>query len=139
MVFFRDDYWRGGLYECVVPTVMSHDRFKQIWRFLHLANIFKTNYIQNGFFSLDESMVKWKRRLSWRQYMPAKPIRFGMKLWSLCESSTGYLFNVQVYTGKEAGRAEQNLSFRVVTDLISCMYFTNAQLCRSSTVGTFEE
>lgn len=148
---FRDDYWRGGLYECIVPTVMSRDRFKQIWRFLHLAdntvndardklfkdrsyinhltNKFKTNIIPNGFFSLDESMVKWKGRLSWRQFMPAKPIRFGMKLWSLYESSTGYLFNVQVYTGKEAGRAEQNLSFRVVTDLITCMYFTNARLC----------
>ena len=67
-------------------------------------------------------MVPFKGRLSFRQYMPAKPTKWGIKLWSLCESTTGYMYNFQVYTGKEQGQGEQGLSFRIVAKLCSCIY-----------------
>ena len=61
--------------------------------------------------------------------MPNKPVRFGMKVWSLCESTTGYLYDFQIYTGKVLGQREVNLTTRVVTDLMSPLYGTNAQVC----------
>ncbi|KAK3774699.1 hypothetical protein RRG08_051241 [Elysia crispata] len=48
-------------------------------------------YIPHGDMTIEESMVKFKGRLGYRQYMPAKPIKWGIKIWCLAESSTGYM------------------------------------------------
>ncbi|KAK3773982.1 hypothetical protein RRG08_056754 [Elysia crispata] len=56
-------------------------------------------------------MNRWwfKGRLTFRQYMPGKPIKWGIKVWALSESTTGYMSYFQVYTGREAGE-EQGLA-----------------------------
>ena len=61
-------------------------------------------------------MVKYKGQLSFCQYLPSKPTKWGIKVWSLCESSTGYMSNFQVYTGREDNQ-EKGLAYRVVHDL----------------------
>ena len=121
---------------------MSRDRFDLIWRFLHLSNNnqpnnndklsklrffldylnrkFKEVYKPNAHMTVDESMVPFKGRLGFKQYMPAKPVKWGIKVWSLCESATGYLYNFQIYIGAE-GQAEHGLSYRVVMDLCVCL------------------
>ncbi|XP_041346649.1 piggyBac transposable element-derived protein 4-like [Gigantopelta aegis] len=81
-----------------------------------------------GQFSLDESMIKFKGRLGFRQYMPAKPIKWGVKMWSLCEADTGYLYNFQIYTGKDQGVQEKGLSHRVVMDLCTPLFGSNAHV-----------
>ena len=51
---------------------------------------------------VDESMIKYKgRAISWVQYMAAKPIKHGIKVFALCCSYTGFLCAFEVYTGKE--------------------------------------
>lgn len=69
--------------------------------------------------SIDETMVPHKGRLSFKQYIKNKPVRWGIKLWVFSEAKTGYVYNFQVYLGKEGGNAEHNLARRVVRDLIS--------------------
>ena len=61
--------------------------------------------------------------------MPNKPIRFGIKVWSLCDSVTGYMSNFQIYTGKVKGKPERNLSSRVVKDLLEPLNFSFARVC----------
>lgn len=39
--------------------------------------------------ALDESMVAHKGRSVHRQYMPAKPTKWGLKVWVVAESVTG--------------------------------------------------
>ncbi|XP_064635763.1 piggyBac transposable element-derived protein 4-like [Lineus longissimus] len=46
-------------------------------------------------------MVKFKGRLSFKQYMPNKPIKWGVKVWALCESTSGYCLGWYPYTGKQ--------------------------------------
>lgn len=65
---------------------------------------------------IDESMVKYKRRISFKQYMPQKPIKRGYKIWVRADKE-GYLCDFQIYTGKEGNKIEHNLGERVVTDL----------------------
>ena len=48
-------------------------------------------YKPDGHLSIDESMIKFKGRLSFRQYLPNKPIKWGIKVWAMCESKTGYM------------------------------------------------
>ena len=67
---------------------------------------------------IDETMVPHKGCLSFKQYIKNKPIRWGIKLWVLCEGKTGYVFNFQVYLGKEGGHVEQHLARRVVKHLV---------------------
>ena len=35
--------------------------------------------------------------------MKSKPNKWGIKAFLLCESSTGYIYNVEIYTGKSDG------------------------------------
>ena len=51
--------------------------------------------------SPDESMIMFKGRLGWVQYMPKKPVKWGIKVFALCESNSGYTVNLKLYTGKE--------------------------------------
>ncbi|KAL2099439.1 hypothetical protein ACEWY4_005919 [Coilia grayii] len=66
-------------------------------------------------------MVKFKGRLAFRQYLPLKPTKWGIKVWVLAESSTGYVSNFQVYTGRE-GRTERGLAHHVVMELVKPYY-----------------
>ena len=85
-------------------------------------------YCPYGNFVVDESMIKFKGRLQFRQYLPTKPIKWGIKLWALAESSTGYLACWQIYTGKEGGRQENGLSHRVVMDLVRYLSGSHATI-----------
>lgn len=46
-------------------------------------------------------MIGFKGRLSFRQYMPAKPTKYGIKVWMAANSSNSYVLNFSVYLGKE--------------------------------------
>lgn len=140
----RADYWRRNkwLFRTSFNDVMPRDEFNQVWRYLHIQDNtvpnnddklwkvrwyldhlyrrFEQVYVPpEGVYTVDESMVKFKGRLGFRQYMPAKPTKWGVKIWSLCESTTGYMSRFQVYTGRDHGRMEHGLSHRVVTDLMN--------------------
>jgi len=52
--------------------------------------------------SIDEQLHIHKGNLFFRQYIPSKRARFGIKFFSLCDNS-GYLFNTEVYVGKNSG------------------------------------
>ena len=47
-------------------------------------------------------MIKYKgKAIKFVQYMPAKPIKHGIKVFALCCSVTGYIYAFYVYCGKE--------------------------------------
>lgn len=66
----------------------------------HLRYKFMTSYIPEKDIAVDESLIGWKGRLGWKQYIPSKRKRFGIKLFALCESTSGYMSNFIVYTGR---------------------------------------
>ena len=71
--------------------------------------------------SLDETMIKFKGRIFFRQFMPAKPTRFGIKQFALCEAETGYALRFLTYTGKDTlTNTDPNLSIteNVVRQLV---------------------
>ncbi len=67
--------------------------------------------------SIDESMVPFKGRSPFRQYIKSKPRKWGMKLWCLADAVTGYVQTFSVYTGVTP-EAQGSLSYRVVINLI---------------------
>ena len=100
---------------------MSRNRFLSLLRFLHFNdngqqttddNLYKIrpiiNHLRDVFgeilvpyqnLCIDESLVLWKGRLSFKQYIPSKRRRFGIKLFLLCDVHTGIILDLIVYTG----------------------------------------
>jgi hypothetical protein len=73
----------------------------KIWPILeHMKQKFSQLYIPERDVAIDESLLLWKGRLSWKQYIPTKRARFGIKSFEICESTSGYIWDFFVYLGK---------------------------------------
>ena len=81
-----------------------------------VADRFLTLYQPNCENAIDEAMIPFQGRSCLKQYMPAKPIKRGIKVCCRADSHNGYLCEFQVYTGKEEG-VQDGLGKRVVLDL----------------------
>ncbi|XP_060803721.1 piggyBac transposable element-derived protein 3-like [Amyelois transitella] len=66
--------------------------------------------------SIDEHMIKFKGHNIMKQYIKNKPIKWGFKMWCRAESSTGYLYQFDLYTGKKTN-TEVGLGESVVLNL----------------------
>ena len=64
-----------------------------------LAERFKIMYHSGEHLSIDESMISTKCHLSFIQYLPNKPTKWGVKMWVLAESETAYISRFAIYTG----------------------------------------
>ena len=54
--------------------------------------------------TIDESMIRYMgRAVAFVQYMPAKPIKHGIKVFAICCSMSAVLLGFKVYVGKEDG------------------------------------
>lgn len=68
--------------------------------------------------TVDERLVAFRGRCPFKQYMPSKPAKYGLKIWAACDANSSYALNLQVYTGKPVGGApERNQGMRVVLDM----------------------
>jgi len=48
----------------------------------------------------DEAMIAWKGWFIFKVYIPNKPDRYGIKAYHVSEAKSGYICNLEVYTGK---------------------------------------
>ncbi|KAG5878432.1 hypothetical protein JTB14_015917 [Gonioctena quinquepunctata] len=115
-------YWSTDvLYKNQVSQVLSRNRFEMLLRMIHfsdrenetnndrlykirpvldmLNNSFQQPYTVGQEMVIDESMIPWRGRLKFRQYIPTKIHKYGVKLFKLC-SPSGYTWKCQIYTGR---------------------------------------
>lgn len=57
---------------------------------------FQALYTPKEAICIDEAMCPWRGQSAFRVYMQDKPIKWGLKLYELCESSSGYVCNLEV-------------------------------------------
>lgn len=74
----------------------------------YLIQRFQTLYIPQRNISVDEQLMLHKGRLSFKQYIPKKRSRFGIKFFSLCDT-TGYLWDSIIYVGKQTKQPSDEL------------------------------
>lgn len=79
-----------------------------------------SEYIPDEEISVDESMVPFKGRLSFKQYMKDKPCKFEIKFLMLADATSTYCWNFDVYVGKYGTEINRTfgLSAHVVIDLL---------------------
>ena len=68
--------------------------------------------------TVDESIDAFKGRCSFKIFMPSKPDRYGIKIWSMVDSKTSYLWNAEIYQGKTSNKRETGQAERVVKQLV---------------------
>ena len=70
--------------------------------------------------AIDESVIAFKGRVSFRQYLKGKPTPWSIKAFVLADSVSGYLYKVAIYYGRatELVRPELPNTARVVLTLV---------------------
>ncbi|XP_046393761.1 uncharacterized protein LOC124161483 [Ischnura elegans] len=66
-----------------------------------LVRKFQDNYVMSEYTTVDEQLVGFRGRCSFRQYLPNKPARYGIKIFALVDSNVFYTYNLDVYAGSQ--------------------------------------
>ena len=61
----------------------------------------KNIYCLSEFLTIDETLVPFRGRCSFIQYIPSKPAKYGIKIFALCDAKTYFTGNLEVYCGKQ--------------------------------------
>ena len=138
---------------------MSRGRCQQILRFLQFDNaqsrrhhrspdkqqpikkMFETwdSYLRDSYtcrrnMTVHEQLVCFRERCSFKQYIPSKPSKRGIKLWTICDSTCSYTRKILVYIRKDAGLARKTKrGTRIVLDLAEDI----DNFCRNITCDNF--
>ncbi|KAJ8352130.1 hypothetical protein SKAU_G00236060 [Synaphobranchus kaupii] len=78
----------------------------------------KAFYHPHQALSIDERMVASKNCIGLKQYMKAKPTKWGFKLFVLADARNGYTCDYNIYQGKLFTATGKGLSFDAVIDLL---------------------
>ena len=137
-------YWDTTWKLPLIADRFTRDRFTKIKKYLHVADNkatadnktsstdrlrkirplfdalvqnFQKYYRPYTHLTLDEDMCKFKGRNLMKQYMRAKIVKWGYRVWKLCDAKTAYVLNFEVYTGAEDGKVTKDLAYKVAMRL----------------------
>ena len=166
-----EDYWKVS-WVSEIPffsRILSRDRFELIFWLLHvgrpvpgsqrkidkvksflnvLLTKFHSSYDMGCNISVDETMVGFRGKFASKQYMPKKPQKWGIKAFTLADSSTGYINNILMYMGSKTLESASSTFFhlpqpaRVVMELMepylgrghhffTDRYYTSVQMAKA--------
>lgn len=70
---------------------------------------YKDKFSPSEMLTVDEMLVGFRGKCSFRQYIPSKPAKYGVKIFALADAKMFYTLNMEVYVGKQP----QNSPFQV--------------------------
>ena len=146
-----EDYWSTD--KCIrnekIQNVMTITSFQSILQNLHFSNngnddktdkshkirpviehlnkVFAEILSNSPFQSVNKHMCKFKGRLSMKQYIKNKPIKWVFKYWYSCDSETDYAFSIRIVP-RAKGETELNLGSSVVLDLCQVLKDTSCHV-----------
>ncbi|KAJ8930925.1 hypothetical protein NQ314_016224 [Rhamnusium bicolor] len=151
-----------------IKNTMTRNRFDMLLRCLHFSDNSDPNAENDRLFKIrniielcckqfqetlepaeelviDESMVTWRGRLVFRQYLPAKSHKYGVKVYKIC-TPEGYTYDLIVYAGKndptgtataKANGHTYNICMELLEKVINSgriiymdNYYTSVKLCK---------
>ena len=72
----------------------------------------------NECITIDERLAPFRGRCAFRQYIPSKPNKYGLKIWIAADSQTSYILNAIPYLGKEDTRINLSVEESAVLNLV---------------------
>lgn len=99
----------GFLLRCIrFDNINDRKERKKIDKLAPIRNIFNI-FVENcrkaivpgPHLTIDEQLVAFRGRCPFRQYIPSKPARYGLKVFALVDSETMYTVNLEIYPGTQ--------------------------------------
>ena len=144
----------------IYKATMARDRFKALLKYLRfddqatrierkksdklapirdvfeeINNSFRQMYTPGTWVTVDEHLMRYRGKCSFKQYMPRKPDRYGLKVWVLADAKTFYPYNLEIYTGKTSLKnTPEEIVLRLTSPLksghivVGDNYFTSLKL-----------
>ena len=124
----------------IIRSAMARDRFELLLEFWHfpdnnkyhsnqdrrfrlkplldlLKASFRSVYIPGAVVTIDETMIPWRGRLLFKQYVPGKAHKYGVKMYKLA-ATNGYTWNYLIYTGEQDPMADLGHAETIVMNLL---------------------
>ena len=101
-----------------MPSSLTESKAWREWVpqvLLHKRNFAQPKSIK--LYNSDETLIKFKGRVHFRQFLPLKHSRFRLEGFVIANASTGYVLNKSIKTGKEGPAASKDLAMHVVLNL----------------------
>lgn len=119
------DLWNTDGTGCdLLYLTMSYNRFRFLCRCIRFDNIHdrdirrnvdklaaireifdmvvhkcKSAFIPSSYLSIDEQLVAFRGRCGFRQYLPSKPAKYGLKVFAMVDPKTMNTINMEIYAG----------------------------------------
>lgn len=124
------------LHYCDVEKPVYGDRLFKIRVLVdHCRYIFRNMMMPNKSLRIDENIAFFKGRLLFKQYVPSKHHKFGIKMFVLCDVSTGYILDFIIYCGdgtEKMNDSQFGISGAVVSTLLKDYFAKRHTLWRDN-------
>lgn len=96
----------------------------------------KKVYSPSEYLTLDEELIAFRGRCGFRQYIPSKPAKYGIKVYSLVDSKTFYTQHLEIYCGKQSDNSPYKVSNKPL-DVVDRMVLCVSGSSRNITMDNF--
>ena len=100
--------------------------FRRMWE--QFVENCRKCYVVSAFVTVDKQLIPFRGCCSFKQYMPSKPDKYGMKLFLLCDCLTGNTFNRKPYFGRQGNQRNVGLASDGVKILSSPLHFSEINI-----------
>ena len=88
---------------------------------------------------IDEQLIPFRGRCSFRQYLPSKPDKYGLKIFLLVDCDTGYMYDGIPYTGAAQDSTRTcGLASKITKDLLCNLYNTGRNVTADNYFTDFD-
>ncbi|CAF1042022.1 unnamed protein product [Rotaria sordida] len=94
---------------------------REIWSYFE--NNLKTCYTPGSYVTIDEQLLGFRGNCPFRQFIPKKPDKYGLKFWLCVDVESYYVFNTFLYIGRQSDQErQQHVRANVVLELLKSLY-----------------
>uniref|UniRef100_UPI00358E440B piggyBac transposable element-derived protein 4-like n=1 Tax=Myxine glutinosa TaxID=7769 RepID=UPI00358E440B len=91
------------------------------------------NYSPSEFVTIDEMLVAFRGKCPFRQYIPSKPAKYGIKIQAMADAKNYYVCKIEIYAGKQP-----DVPFKVDNSAIAVVSRLTSEISGSGRNVTFD-
>lgn len=121
------------------PLRKSKDKLapiRELWE--EINHKLQKYYLPGENLTIDEQLIPFRGRVSFKQYLPSKPDKYGIKMWWICDSKTSFPLCGIPYLGKDGSKRTENLAYTVVNKLCEPYFRTKRNITFDNYFTSFE-
>ncbi|CAF1417822.1 unnamed protein product [Rotaria sordida] len=94
---------------------------REIWSYFQ--DSLQTCYTPGSNVTIDEQLLGFRGKCPFRQFIPKKPDKYGLKLWLCVDTNSYYVFNAFPFLGRQPNEERQTqIGAKVVLELLKPFY-----------------